>query len=43
LSNRNEEKLLRSPESREKIACSIANGIALFASDYERRLNGVGK
>ncbi|MGQ9707713.1 MAG: N-acetylmuramoyl-L-alanine amidase family protein [bacterium] len=40
LSNRNEEKQLRSAEHRERIARSIATGIALFASDYERRLNG---
>ncbi|MEO0004975.1 MAG: N-acetylmuramoyl-L-alanine amidase [candidate division WOR-3 bacterium] len=43
LSNRQEEKLLRTPECREKIARAIAEGIASFARDYERRLNGASK
>lgn len=43
LSNRQEEKLLRSPERREKIARAIADGIARFAQDYESRLNGARK
>lgn len=40
LSNRQEERLLRRPEYREKIARAIATGIAKFAKYYELRLNG---
>ncbi|MEO0070337.1 MAG: N-acetylmuramoyl-L-alanine amidase [candidate division WOR-3 bacterium] len=40
LSNLTEEKLLRQPEHREKIARAIAKGVATFIRDYERRLNG---
>lgn len=40
LSNRQEEKKLRTPEHRDKIARAIAKGAAEFARIYERRLNG---
>ncbi len=43
LTNRKEEKLLRNPEHREKIARAVAQGVAQFARDYECRLNGNGK
>lgn len=40
VSNRSEEKLLRRPEFREKLAKGIAEGCMAFVRDYERRLNG---
>ncbi|MCL6465487.1 MAG: N-acetylmuramoyl-L-alanine amidase [candidate division WOR-3 bacterium] len=43
LSNRQEEKLLRNPAHREKIARAIAQGIKNFTRDYESRLNGTSK
>lgn len=41
LSNRQEEKLLRDPDHRERLARAIASGISDFSRDYEKRLNGV--
>ncbi|MGQ9678385.1 MAG: N-acetylmuramoyl-L-alanine amidase [bacterium] len=43
ISNIKEEKLLRDQNYRQKIARSIARGIAAFARDFESRLNGKGK
>ncbi len=43
LSNKSEEQLLRKPEYRAKVAQAIADGIADFAAEYEKRLNGERK
>ncbi len=40
LSNRGEEGLLLKTEYRAKLARAIADGVANFAVEYERRLNG---
>ena len=40
LSNASEEKLLRSPKHRERIAEGVCAGIVEFVKDYEQRING---
>ncbi len=40
LSNRSEEKLLRNPNHRERLAEGICRGIVEFVRAYERRING---
>ncbi|MBM3315340.1 N-acetylmuramoyl-L-alanine amidase [candidate division WOR-3 bacterium] len=40
ISNSSEEKLLRRPEFREKMAKGIGAGLVAFIRQYERRING---
>jgi N-acetylmuramoyl-L-alanine amidase len=40
LSNASEEKLLRSPKHRERIAEGVCAGIVEFVKEYEQRING---
>jgi N-acetylmuramoyl-L-alanine amidase len=40
ISNASEEKLLRSPQHRDRLADGISRGIVEFVRNYERRING---
>ncbi|MEO0079669.1 MAG: N-acetylmuramoyl-L-alanine amidase [candidate division WOR-3 bacterium] len=40
LSNKSEEKLLRKPEHRERLAQCICEGVVAFARQFEQRING---
>ncbi len=40
LSNRSEEKLLRNPAHRERVAEGVCRGVVKFVKQYEQRING---